>query len=69
MATWRYKISLQVLKNILLICSFSTPEKCNLLCRHSNIDLFTCGDYMLFFMCEDVIFLRESSPGISLVFT
>ena len=26
MATWRYKISLQALKNISLIHSFSTPE-------------------------------------------
>ena len=69
MVTWRYKISLQVLKNISLICSFSTPEKRNnLLCRHSNIDLSTCGDNMLFFTCEDVTFLWESKRRLILNF-
>ena len=34
-------------------------ERCDLLCSHSNGDIFTC---------EDIKFLRESSLGISLVF-
>ena len=34
-------------------------ERRNLLCSHSSLDIFTR---------EDVKFLRESSPGISLVF-
>ena len=34
-------------------------ERHDLLCNHSNCDLFTC---------EDNMFSRESSPGISLVF-
>ena len=34
-------------------------ERRDLLCSHSNGDIFTC---------EDIKFSRESSPGISLVF-
>ena len=34
-------------------------ERHDLLCNHSSGDLF---------MCEDIMFLRKSSPGISLVF-
>ena len=34
-------------------------ERRDLLCNHNNGDLFTC---------EDIMFSRESSPGISLVF-
>ena len=35
-------------------------KRCNVLCSHSNNDLFRC---------EDIMFLRKSSPGISLAFT
>ena len=34
-------------------------ERLDLLCGHTNSDLFTC---------KDIMFSRESSPGISLVF-
>ena len=34
-------------------------ERCDLLCSHSNSDIFTC---------EDIKFSRKSSSGISLVF-
>ena len=37
---------------------FFSCERRDLLCSHSNGDLFTC---------EDIMFLRQSSPGISLV--
>ena len=40
-------------------------ERRDLLCSHSNGDLFTCEDNMFFFTCEDIMFSRESSPGIS----
>ena len=77
MATWRYEISLWVLKNISRVSAvnkwniFSTLiqqhtfintnelpnhftlivfwcERCDLLCSHSNGDIFTCEDNMLF---------------------
>ena len=37
--------------------NFFWCKRCNVLCSHSNSDLFTC---------EDIMFLRKSSPGISL---
>ena len=40
--------------------NFFWCKRCNILCSHSNSDLFTC---------EDIMFLRKSSPGISLAFT
>ena len=40
--------------------NFFWCKRCNVLCSHSNSDLFTC---------EDIMFLRKSSPGISLAFT
>ena len=40
-------------------------ERRDLLCSHSNGDLFTCEDNIFFFTCEDIMFSRESSPGIS----
>ena len=40
--------------------NFFWCKRCNVLCSHSNGDLFTC---------EDIMFLRKSSPGISLAFT
>ena len=43
-------------------------ERCNLLCSHSNGDLFSCEDDIVIFTCEDIIFSCKSSPGISLVF-
>ena len=54
MAARRNEISVRVLKNI-----FHTIFPRDLLCNHSNGDLFTC---------EDIMFSCESSPGISLVF-
>ena len=43
-------------------------ERCSLLWSHSNGDIFTCEDNMLF-SHEDIKFLRKSSLGNSLVFT
>ena len=40
-------------------CHKRCDLSCSWLCSHSNGDLFTC---------EDIMFSRESSPGISLVF-
>ena len=40
--------------------NFFWCKRCSVLCSHSNSDLFTC---------EDNMFLRKSSPGISIVFT
>ena len=83
MTVRRYKISLRVLANIsrgahqtaVSVCYINTNEMpkhftliffCSpnywrdLLCNHCNVVLF---------MCEDIMFARESSPGISLVFT
>ena len=40
--------------------NFFGCKKCNVLCSHSNSYLFAC---------EDIMFLRKSSPGISLAFT
>ena len=42
----------------------------NLFCNHSNHDFFTCKRYinMLFFMCENIMFLCKTSLGIWLVF-
>ena len=37
--------------------------------RFSNGNLFNCEDYMFSFKCRDILFLYESSPGISLVVT
>ena len=37
--------------------------------RLSNGDLVNCEDYMFTFKCGDILFLYESSPGISLVVT
>ena len=46
--------------SILKLCrDYFDKERRDLLCNHSNGDLFTC---------EDIMFSRESSPGISLVF-
>ena len=65
MTARRYEISLRVLKNIIQgeINTNKIPNYCkrqDLLCNHSNGDLFTCEN--------NVIFLCESSTGISLVF-
>ena len=46
---------------------FFCCERRDLLCSHSNGDLFTCENNVIF-TCEDLMFSRESSPGISLVF-
>ena len=43
-------------------------ERCDLLCSHSNSDIFTCEDNMLFSHVKIPSFSRESSPGISSVF-
>ena len=43
-------------------------ERRDVLCSHSNGDIFTCEDNMLFSHCGDIKFSRESSLGISLVF-
>ena len=43
-------------------------ERRDLFSSHSNVDIFTCEDNMLFSHREDIKFSRESSPGISLVF-
>ncbi len=45
---------------------FFWSERRDLLCNHGNGDLFTWEDNIL--TCEDMIFSRESPPGISLVF-
>ena len=47
--------------------SLFTAKGAMYLCNHSNGDLFMCEDNVIF-TCEDIMFLRESSPGISLVF-
>ena len=56
MAARRYEISLRVLKNISIVfwC-----ERCKLLRSYNNGDILTC---------ENIMFSRESSAGISLVF-
>ena len=56
MAARRYEISLRVLKNISIVfwC-----ERCKLLRSYNKGDIFTC---------ENIMFSRESSAGISLVF-
>ena len=58
MATWRYEISLLVLKNIVKYFSNMRTdisylqvfrcERRDLSCSHSNGDIFTCEDNMLF---------------------
>ena len=52
---------------------FTLAVKCTIfLCNHRNGDLFTYEDNMqhAIFMCQDIMFLRKSSPVtcISLVF-
>ena len=43
-------------------------KRCDLLCSHSNSDLFICKNNMLFSHVKIIImFLPKSSPGISLV--
>ena len=43
--------------------------RCDLLCNHSNSDLFMCEDTCNMLLSrEDIMFLCESSPGILLVF-
>ena len=70
-AARRYETSLRVLKNISQHETISRRpnyftlivfncERRNLWCIHSNGDLFTCED--------NIMFSRESSRGISLVF-
>ena len=67
MAARRCEISLRVLKNInsneiqnhFTFRFENFTFRFDLLCNHSNGDLFTG---------EDIMFSRESSPGISLVF-
>ena len=52
MAAWRYEISLLVLKNISRVSAalkyFFCYERRDWLCSHSNGDLFTCENNMLF---------------------
>ena len=71
MAARRYEISLRVLKNIFQHETISRRpnyftlivfncEGRNLWCIHSNGDLFTCED--------NIMFSRESSRGFSLAF-
>ena len=43
-------------------------ERRDLLWSHSNGDIFTCEDNMLFSLMKISSFLAKSSPGISLVF-
>ena len=70
MVTWRYEISLLVLKKIFhegheeKFCIFARP--CNIL-YVSMVIFLTCKDNMLF-TCEDMMFSYESLPGISQVF-
>ena len=48
---------------------FFSCEIRSLLCSHSNGDIFTCeNNNNVIFTCEDIMFSRESSPSISLVF-
>ena len=60
-AAWRYEISLRVLKNIsrvsaatpmkyqtISLTQFFSCERRDLLCSHSNGDIFTCENNMLF---------------------
>ena len=60
-----YKYQIDEIPGELYMCC----ERCDLLCNHSNGDLFTCEDNMLFsHVSEDIMLSHESSPGISLVF-
>ena len=54
-----YKCWLSLSQGIFTFLKHVIDERCDLPCSHSNRDIFTC---------EDIMFSRESSPGISLVF-
>ena len=54
-----YKCWLTLSQGIFTFLKHVIDERRDLPCNHSNRDIF---------ICEDIMFSRESSPGISLVF-
>ena len=54
-----YKCWLTLSQGIFTFLKHVIDERRDLPCSHSNRDIF---------ICEDIMFSRESSPGISLVF-
>ena len=51
-----------------LTLTFFLLRRRDVSCSHSNRVIFTCEDKDVIFTCEDIMFSRETSPGISLVF-
>ena len=67
MATWTYEISLQVLKILKLCCDYfdnGVAAKDAIYYMYMYVTICNNGDL---FMCEDIMFPLESSPGISFI--